>query len=109
MKIPQPYRCDYCPKVKGEANHWWLRSFSPLDSDLFTLFSWDDASAAEDGVEHICSEQCAVKALSKWLASIPQRDIVKVVKARMEQASASIQEHVMRHMTDEDWEKAEGK
>lgn len=89
MKITQPYRCDYCGKAKGEANHWWLlRSFSPLDSDLFTLFSWDDASAAEEDVEHICSEQCAVKALSKWLASVPQRPADPQAKA---------------------WEKAEGK
>lgn len=85
MKITQPYRCDYCPKVKGEANHWWLRY---NDIPTFEIAPWREDRAQMDNVEHICSEQCAVKALSKWLASVPQRPADPQAKA---------------------WEKAEGK
>ena len=63
MKI-HSHRCDYCSNLKGESNHWWLRV---RDQDEFTLQSWDDARADAPGYEHICSESCAAKALSKWM------------------------------------------
>jgi hypothetical protein len=63
MKI-HSHRCDYCSNLKGESNHWRLRV---PDQDKFTLQSWDDAQADEPGYEHICSESCAAKALSKWM------------------------------------------
>jgi hypothetical protein len=31
------------------------------------LFRWDQTLADLEGYEHICSESCASKALSKWL------------------------------------------
>jgi hypothetical protein len=31
MKVPCPYKCDYCLNQKGETNHWWLR---PQDSQV---------------------------------------------------------------------------
>ena len=65
MKVPCPYKCDYCLNQKGETNHWWLR---PQDSEMFTLLAWDEARASDEGYEHICSESCAAKALSKWMA-----------------------------------------
>ena len=65
MKVRCPYKCDYCSNQKGETNHWWLR---PQDSELFTLLAWDETLASEEGNEHICSESCAAKALSKWMA-----------------------------------------
>jgi hypothetical protein len=78
MKIPQPWKCDYCLNIKGPSNHWWL--FIPdaevtaeLDStsNLFVkngLFAkWDEVIADLTGVEHICSESCGAKALSKWM------------------------------------------
>jgi len=64
MKI-HSYGCDHCSNLKGESNHWWLRA---PDSDKFTLQCWDEAQAAEPGYEHICSESCAAKALSRWMA-----------------------------------------
>lgn len=63
MKIPS-YRCDHCSSLKAESNHWWLRA---PDRDKFTLKCWDDAQADSPGYEHICSESCATKALSKWM------------------------------------------
>jgi len=65
MKVQCPYRCDYCLNLKGETNHWWLR---PQDAEQFRLVRWDNALADLDGYEHICSESCASKALSKWLS-----------------------------------------
>jgi hypothetical protein len=65
MKVRYPYRCDYCLNQKGETNHWWLR---PHDPDRFTLLPWDEMAADGEGYEHICSESCAARALSKWMA-----------------------------------------
>ena len=65
MKVQCPYRCDYCLNLKGQTNHWWLR---PQDAEQFRLVRWDQQLADAEGYEHICSESCASKALSKWLA-----------------------------------------
>lgn len=64
MRVNSPYRCDYCLNLKGETNHWWLRL---ADRDQFTLQRWDAKLADVPGCEHICSESCAAKALSKWM------------------------------------------
>ena len=65
MKVRNPYKCDYCLNPKGDTNHWWLR---PQEAEQFVLLTWDDRLADQDGYEHICSESCAAKALSKWMA-----------------------------------------
>ncbi|HEX6897411.1 MAG TPA: hypothetical protein VF146_19160 [Bryobacteraceae bacterium] len=67
MRVHSPYRCDYCMNMKGETNHWWLRR---PDREQFTLLRWDQVLADTAGYEHICSESCAAKALSKWMAQI---------------------------------------
>ena len=64
MRVHSPYRCDYCSNMKGETNHWWLRL---PDRERFTLQRWDATLADVPGYEHICSESCAAKALSKWM------------------------------------------
>ena len=63
MKV-QTYRCDYCSNVKGENNDWWLAQPA---GEHFTLALWDAALADQEHCEHICSESCATKALSKWM------------------------------------------
>ena len=71
MKLSTPYKCDYCDRLKGETNHWWLaaqpegqsRQGSPVAS-----MGWERAKLP--GVKHICSEQCASKALSRFMAAI---------------------------------------
>jgi len=83
MKVHCPYRCDYCNSDKGQTNHWWLR---PQDAEQFTLLRWDDMLADREGFEHICSESCASKALSKWMARAsaqfaartPQRELTRI-------------------------------
>lgn len=64
MRVHSPYRCDYCQNLKGETNHWWLR---PPDREQFMLLRWDAELADAPGYEHICSESCASRALSKWM------------------------------------------
>lgn len=66
MKLTAPYRCNYCDKLKGPANHWWL--FWPTLGPVFQLSTWDTVSAERDPVEHICGQECAAKALAKWMA-----------------------------------------
>jgi hypothetical protein len=88
MKVLFPYRCDYCLNLKGETNHWWLR---PQDAEQFRLLHWDQQLADLDGYEHICSEGCASRALSKWMeqagANAPRRaakaDFADANKARV--------------------------
>jgi hypothetical protein len=69
MKLTAPYQCDYCAALKGEANHWWLCwiGLDSNDHEVFSLQTWDEKKASAL-YEHICSEACAVKALSKWMA-----------------------------------------
>ena len=64
MRVDSPYRCDYCSNLKGETNHWWLRLPDP---EKFMLERWDATLADVPGYEHICSESCAAKALSRWM------------------------------------------
>jgi hypothetical protein len=71
MKLTAPYKCDYCQNTKGEANHWWLLNTS--NGLAFFLRGWDANLADKEHFQHVCSEQCAVKALSKWMATTPQR------------------------------------
>jgi len=35
--------------------------------EQFSLLRWDNTLANTEGYEHICSESCAAKALSKWM------------------------------------------
>jgi len=77
MKV-QSHRCDYCSKLKGESNRWWL---GRPDSGHFTLAFWDATLADADGYEHICSESCAAKALSKWMTQ-PGSQVAAAVAAQ---------------------------
>ena len=74
MKI-HSHRCDHCSNLKGESNHWWLRV---REQDKFTLQSWDDVKADAPGYEHICSESCATKALSRWMTRPDTQPVVQV-------------------------------
>jgi hypothetical protein len=83
MKLSAPYKCDYCTNTKGEANHWWMRRTEALEPGGsqpwgFWLVPWGVDAGLENPkgeplYEHICSEQCAVKALAKFMATTPRR------------------------------------
>jgi len=75
MKLPQPYKCDIhpCEKIKGENNHWFLIEREGIrGDDQFTVYPWDDITANEssDSIMHVCSEECAIRALSQWLGRV---------------------------------------
>ncbi len=78
MKVAAPYKCDYCGAQKGLTNHWWLRQSIP---QRFVLLPWDGDLADREGYEHICSESCASKALSKWMARSVVVEQVTVAQA----------------------------
>lgn len=67
MKVTAPYICDVCKAPKGATNHWWLLYMGPGYYG-FTLGIWKSTEADLPGVEHICSEACAAKSLSRWMA-----------------------------------------
>ena len=58
-----PSRCDYCTKTV--STFWFV-----LDSRgaEFRLMPWDDNYSDLPGIEHVCSRECATKALSQYLA-----------------------------------------
>ena len=88
MKLSSPYKCDYCDNMKGETNHWWLLLVNPS----FELHPWDENFLDAKGVEHICSQACAAKALSSWMSLVS-------IKAVMAKALGA--ETPVRHETDE--------
>jgi hypothetical protein len=87
MKVQCPYRCDYCLNLKGETNHWWLR---PQDAEQFLLVRWDHELADVEGYEHICSESCASKALSKWLAQASGHSAVRPSAKEISRSTRSL-------------------
>jgi hypothetical protein len=68
MKLPAPYKCDYCGKQKGETNHWWL-ALADLagECSVFQLTPWSESVANTQKREDICGQECATKAMAKWM------------------------------------------
>lgn len=62
----QGYQCDECGVQKKESNHWVL-AINDVTAMLFK--PWDDNLANAKGVLTLCGEGCAVKVLSKQIAS----------------------------------------
>ncbi len=76
-KLPNPYICDVCGTQKRETNRWYAsraRIEPDVASEQGILFlPWEVAEhlgvLENANVQHLCSEQCCIKALSKWLES----------------------------------------
>lgn len=80
MIRPTAY-CDECGRAKAEGNHWFRAILEP--ARLFFIVPWDeDLKRNEDGFDfplskptkveaeiHLCSESCAVKAMSKAIGA----------------------------------------
>jgi hypothetical protein len=62
VKLPSPYKCDYCGKLKEASNHWFL--VMPTQG-MFRLSVWDEDLKDLES-EHVCGLECAGKALAKW-------------------------------------------
>lgn len=63
MKIAAPFRCDYCKCLKTARDLWFLR---PIDAIGFYVMRWDEELASQPGYEHICSQNCALRAFDRW-------------------------------------------
>jgi hypothetical protein len=70
-----------CNTQKGKSNHWWLYGIvdskrsvihTEKEGKQFLLVPWDElvASTMEEG--HVCSQECAAKALSKFMNPPPE-------------------------------------
>jgi len=82
VKLPSPYVCDECKTPKRDSNHWWLRVRTGsgifqgpngpiyLNGAGFLIVPWDAEDSDKEEIGHLCSESCATKALSKWMASL---------------------------------------
>jgi hypothetical protein len=67
----ETYTCDECGKQKQESNHWWILSQVARAQlgPCFSLLPMNLIGRVESGIsEHLCSESCAIKALSKWMS-----------------------------------------
>lgn len=85
-KLKHPYQCDFCDRVKGETNHWFLRLKDEENLTVyfreegdrssmknlfgFRVFTWDDTLARQEKALYICSESCLMKSLQAWLSGI---------------------------------------
>jgi hypothetical protein len=65
MKL-EVYTCDVCSTQKGEANHWW-RVVPDPNVPSFTLVPFSVIPRADH--QHVCGQECAAKALAKWMAA----------------------------------------
>jgi len=78
MKIKHPYKCDGCLRLKGEnESRWYLCLAKVVDPvtgdpeyiDGFALIPWDDKRSDDpDVLQHLCSADCCMKSLGKWLS-----------------------------------------
>lgn len=66
MSYSEQFFCDVCGKIKQQVNHWWIVY---TGSDSFELAGWDAETAKESGIEALCGQECAAKALSQWMQS----------------------------------------
>lgn len=62
MSIETIVRCNYCQKVKGEKNHWWLIA---EQGDKFSVHPASDTLIRAD--TDACSEECLKAALTAYI------------------------------------------
>jgi hypothetical protein len=63
---------------------------------MFTLQCWDNMQADVTGYEHICSESCAAKALSKWMThgdAHPEAQVLAVSDMRVQEINNKSPRH----------------
>ena len=69
------FRCDECPAIRKETNHWFKAIAAP---GYVFLRKWDcgllteirDLQMRPGAIElHLCSESCAAKAMSKAIGA----------------------------------------
>jgi hypothetical protein len=58
-------KCDGCGVERQQSNHWFL--VHTCDGAI-TFTQWDNDSAFEGSVKHICGHVCAQKLLNEFLS-----------------------------------------
>ncbi len=72
MAIVNTVSCDECGAVRGEANHWFRALvFTFSGGRKFIIQEWQVELTPPSGDTelHLCSEQCAAKAMSKAIGA----------------------------------------
>lgn len=63
--VVNTFRCNECPKHRDpEVNHWRLGIVREAE---VVFRDWDDEIAAQEGVLHLCSDDCSVLAFRGYL------------------------------------------
>ena len=79
MKVTT-YKCDVCGQIKGENNHWFRIA---AGASGLELSAWATSPAAASAVD-LCSDQCVIKTVQKWLG---ERNEISAGPALMGRAS----------------------
>lgn len=76
MSWDEAFTCDICGKPKKVANHWWMVTLGDVPcfdegqpAQHFTLLPWNSAEARNEGISHLCGENCAMKAMERFMTS----------------------------------------
>jgi len=64
---PNPYTCDECGTSKTPSNNWFLLVTA---TGAITIMPWNDPSAEDDRIKHLCGISCALKMAGKELAKV---------------------------------------
>jgi hypothetical protein len=69
------FTCDICGKKKAEANHWWMVALGDVPCfeqdqphQRFTLMPWNPAESRNPDMYHLCGQQCATQALTRFMS-----------------------------------------
>lgn len=77
MAVTEQFSCDVCGKQKQQANHWWVGTETDIGTHKsFVFYPWPTGRReAEAGkkVNHLCGQQCAIKALSEWMSRLSKQ------------------------------------
>jgi len=57
--------CDECGKQKGDVNRWWMLETM---TGVFWLIAWRKNEETNSQIKHLCGQECAHKALDKFLS-----------------------------------------
>jgi hypothetical protein len=69
------FTCDICGKKKAEANHWWMVALGDVPCfeqdqphQRFTLMPWNPAESRNTDIYHLCGQQCATLAMTRFMS-----------------------------------------
>ncbi len=63
----QSYKCNECPAIKDEGNHWFLIFI--VSGVIQVHRRWNEEAAKGDGAIHLCGDACVIKFVSRSLGT----------------------------------------